>query len=142
MLALCGFQCMPHQSNEPDHGRSCFNEMHKLFIIVNYFVFWYHCKHIFVRKKNWALLIDLFKKVKNQYFTLSCSYVKRMTGKWKEWNITMKTVMLNKFYFASNWNTKKRLYSLDTQPQTSTGRFSWQLENGHGLSQIYFKNDY
>ena len=65
-----------------------------------------------------------------------------MTGKRKEWNITMKTVMLNKFYFASNWNTKKRSYSLDTQPQTSTGRFSWQLENGHGLSQIYFKNDY
>ena len=48
----------------------------------------------------------------------------------------------------ANWNqvianfvlsqivTKKDPHSLDTNPQTSIGRFSWQLEYGCGLLQI------
>ena len=64
-----------------------------------------------------------------------------MAGKQKEWNSAMETVILNKFSFASNCHAQKHPYSLNTHSLTSIGRFSWQLEYGYGLLQVYFKKN-
>ena len=44
----------------------------------------------------------------------------------------------NNMLLPDNCHTQKRTYSLNTNPQTFIGRFSWEREYGYGALQIYF----
>ena len=86
--------------------------------------------------------LNLMGKCKSFFYILLLVPLQTYIWQKQIWALLTDLLKLkNNTFLPDNYHTQKRTCSLNTHPQMSIGRLSWQLEYGYGPLQIYFKKD-